>query len=195
MGQLADSSKAHRYHLIWTMPVSFIVPNRSIWLFFTLFVNVYTTCIYPCMLHLEYNILSLWIFTWEYWCKIMHLKTSIFLLNDSVWECLSTFYDNFGHGMLRNPIIYVFCYWRRLVKVVVHVKSCIHATDINSESVRFKSYYSSHLYTMVLICMDCLNLWHIWQTFKKNRIASHKYFGVYLQLLLKIDTWEKKLCY
>lgn len=76
----------------------------------------------------------------------MHLKTSIFLLNDSVWECLSTFYDNFGHGMLRNPIIYVFCYWRRLVKVVVHVKSCIHATDINSESVCFKSYYSSHLH-------------------------------------------------
>lgn len=136
-------------------------------------------------------ILSLWIFTWEYWCKIMHLKTSIFLLNDSVWECLSTFYNKFGHGILRNPIIYVFCYWRRLVKVVVHVKSCIHATDINSESVRFKSYYSSHLYTMVLICMDCLNLWHIWQTFKKNRIASHKYFGVYLQLLLKKDTWEK----
>lgn len=34
----------------------------------------------------------------------------------------------------------------RLVKVVVHVKSCIHATDINSESVRFKSYYSSHLH-------------------------------------------------
>lgn len=129
-------------------------------------------------------ILSLWIFTWEYWCKIMHLKTSIFLLNDSVWECLSTFYDNFGHGMWRNPIIYVFCYWRRLVKVVVHVKSCIHATDINSESVRFKSYYGTLAIciTMVLICMDCLNLWHI---------ASHKYFGVYLQLLLKKDTWEK----
>lgn len=147
MGQLADSSKAHRYHLIWTsMPVSFIVPNRSIWLSFTLFVNVYTTGIYQCMLHLEYNILSLWIFTWEYWCKIMHLKTSIFLLNDSVWECLSTFYDNFGHGVSRNPISYVFCYWRRLVKVVVHVKSCIHAPDYNSESVRFKSYYSSHLH-------------------------------------------------
>lgn len=99
----------------------------------------------------------------------MHLKTSIFLLNDSVWECLSTFYDNFGHGMLRNPIIYVFCYWRRLVKVVVHVKSCIHATDINSESVRFKSYYGTLAIciTMVLIWMDCLNLWHIWQTFKK----------------------------
>lgn len=29
---------------------------------------------------------------------------------------------------------------------MVHVKSCIHATDINSESVRFKSYYSSHLH-------------------------------------------------
>lgn len=44
----------HRYHLILTMPVSFIVPNRSIRLSLTLFIiNVYT--INSCILHLGYN--------------------------------------------------------------------------------------------------------------------------------------------
>lgn len=43
-----------RYHLILTMPVSFIVPNRSIRLSLTLFIiNVYT--INSCILHLGYN--------------------------------------------------------------------------------------------------------------------------------------------
>lgn len=92
----------------------------------------------------------------------MYLKTLIFFFNDLVWECFLIFYYNFGYGMLRNLISYVFCYWRRLVKVVVYVKLCIYAIDINSESVRFKLYYFSYLYIMVLICMDCLNLWYIW---------------------------------
>lgn len=88
----------------------------------------------------------------------------IFFFNDLVWECFLIFYDNFGYGMWRNLIIYVFCYWRRLVKVVVYVKLCIYAIDINSESVRFKLYYGILVICiiMVLICMDCLNLWYIW---------------------------------
>lgn len=76
----------------------------------------------------------------------MYLKMLIFFFNDLVWECFLIFYYNFGYGMLRNLISYVFCYWRRLVKVVVYVKLCIYVIDINSESVCFKLYYFSYLY-------------------------------------------------